>query len=299
MRLLRAASVTDATLVSTDVPETDHPVWSSGATYAADALVIVTTSGVHKKYKSLQAGNLNHPPQTSDTWWVYQGPTNTWALFDGSIGTQTSRAGSFTYTLQLAGIVDTAAFLNADASSISVQVSVPVDGVVFDRTISMIQTSGITDWYAYYFEELVKKKNEIVLNLPSVLNPTITITVNNPTGTASLGVLLLGRQKYIGRTQYGASLGITDFSKKEEDPFGGYTVLERAYRNRGSFNVMIENNTVDSLVNMLAGYRATPILYWGSDEFSTSAIYGFYKDFSIVIQYFNESQCSIELEGLV
>lgn len=39
--------------------------WSSVTTYVADD--IVSSSGIH--YKSLQAGNLNHTPASSPTWW--------------------------------------------------------------------------------------------------------------------------------------------------------------------------------------------------------------------------------------
>lgn len=41
------------------------PAWSSTTTYAASA--VVTYAAV--QYKSLQASNLNHPPDTSPTWW--------------------------------------------------------------------------------------------------------------------------------------------------------------------------------------------------------------------------------------
>ena len=56
---------------------------------------------------------------------------------------------------------------------------------------------------------------------------------------------------------------------------------------------------VDRLQNILAGYRATPILYIGTDEFGSTAILGFYKDFSIAISYFAYSVCTIEIEGLI
>lgn len=44
--------------------------WSSGTTYPSGELVYVTSVANEKRiYKSLQAGNLNHEPTASPTWW--------------------------------------------------------------------------------------------------------------------------------------------------------------------------------------------------------------------------------------
>jgi hypothetical protein len=44
--------------------------WSAAATYPAGELLYRTTVANEKRvYKSLQAGNLNHEPLTSPTWW--------------------------------------------------------------------------------------------------------------------------------------------------------------------------------------------------------------------------------------
>jgi hypothetical protein len=56
---------------------------------------------------------------------------------------------------------------------------------------------------------------------------------------------------------------------------------------------------VDDLQRTLAGYRATPVVWVGTDAgFSSMIIYGFFKNFTISITYPNNSTCSIEVEGL-
>lgn len=298
MRLVRPFTVVDAAYVSSDVLENDAGVYNAGSTYALNQEVILTT-GVHRRYRSLQAGNIGHTPNdpANTAWWLDLGPTNRWALFDGAIGTYTTKATSFTYTIQCTGRIDTLAFLDVQATSIQVQV---YDGVtlVYDQTYNMLSNSGITDWYAYYTEEIVRKSDKTVLDLPAYLNPKIVFTVTNVGATASVGCVIPGRQRYIGRTQYGSSVGINDFSKKEKDQFGVYQVVERPFSKRGSFNIMVDNNFIDELQTLLAGYRATPILYLGTDVYESSSIYGFYKDFTLVIEHFNETQCNLEIEGL-
>jgi hypothetical protein len=55
---------------------------------------------------------------------------------------------------------------------------------------------------------------------------------------------------------------------------------------------------VDSVQNLLAELSGTPTLYVGSDEFTSTAIFGFYKDFDITIAYADTSVCTMQLEGL-
>ena len=55
---------------------------------------------------------------------------------------------------------------------------------------------------------------------------------------------------------------------------------------------------VDEIVNLLAEYRATPIVYIGSDAYASTIVYGFYKDFTVVIAYYLKSICNLEIEGL-
>lgn len=116
--------------------------------------------------------------------------------------------------------------------------------------------------------------------------------------TVSCGAVIVGLSREIGGTAFGASLGITDFSIKQADDFGNLTVVERAYSKTGDFTVFVANTFVDTLQDLLARLRATPALYIGSDSFASSAIYGFFKEFSVAIPYPDFSVCTIQIEGL-
>jgi hypothetical protein len=128
---------------------------------------------------------------------------------------------------------------------------------------------------------------------------SISVTITAISGSAKLGACIIGLTKTLGDTQYGASVGIQDYSVKTRDSWGNYTILERAYNKRANFTVNVDNNGVDRLENILSGYRATPILYIGADDYGSTAVLGFYKDFSIAIGYFSYSVCTIEVEGLI
>jgi len=50
---------------------------------------------------------------------------------------------------------------------------------------------------------------------------------------------------------------------------------------------------------LLDGYRATPIVYLGSEQFGSTIVYGFYNDYAAVIAYPTHSLLNIQLESLV
>lgn len=298
MKLIRPTTITDAMLTSCDVPENDYAVYSAATTYALGDKVIVTT-GDHSIYESLQATNLNHDPATSPDWWLDSGATNRWKMFDAVVGSQTSQAESLSVTLQ-PGIIDSIAFLDIEASTISVTMTDPTEGVVYTETIDLIAKTYINDGWSYFFEPIILDDAVVLMGLPPYSAASIAITISNPSSTAKIGTLIVGAQKSLGGTQYDPAIGITDYSKKEVDTFGNYTILQRAYSKRMSCSMFLDNSAVDELVRTLAAYRATPVCWVGDDEgtFSSMIIYGFYKSFEITIPGPVISTCSLEIEGL-
>ena len=91
MKIIRPVAVTDTVFGSSTVPESE-PVWVVGTTYALDAVVRGNTAETaHKLFLSVQAANVGHPV-TDPLWWVEMGPSNRWAMFDGSNTTSTTSA---------------------------------------------------------------------------------------------------------------------------------------------------------------------------------------------------------------
>ena len=45
-------------------------------------------------------------------------------------------------------------------------------------------------------------------------------------------------------------------------------------------------------------FTATPCVWIGDNNYASTVIYGFYKDFDVVINYHTVSDCNLELEGL-
>lgn len=265
------------------------------ATLGGDA---INTSGSQSGVHSV---NTNYNvPVTNTAYWLDTGATNRWKMFDGSVQSQTTNPTSIYTVITTSSFVDTVAFLNTSASSIRV-VMTTTDGVVYDQTKTLSSNLGITDWYSYFYTTIFRQTDVIFEGLPLYASASIAITITN-SGTAACGACILGKATDISYTkkgvEHGARLGIHDYSIKTRDSFGNYTITERAFNRRADYTVFIEGGQVDGIMNLLSSIRAKPTLYIGSGKYSSTAVYGFYKDFTVEIAYPDKSVCTIQLEGL-
>ena len=300
-RVVTPVAITDAMLISSTIAETDYGAWNSGTTYAAAARVIVTSSGVHKVYESLQAGNLNKDPTSAanSAWWAEVSPTNRWKMFDRASGTVSSDTTSIEVEIQ-PGRVDTLALLDVDAATARVRMSTTADGTFFDQSFTLTGGSDVvTDWYEYFYSEIGTKNALVVPNLPPIGDAKIKVTLTRTGGTVSLGSLVVGSSTTFGVARYGARAGITDYSRKTTDDFGRTTIVERAYAKRMNVSLLVEKARVDAVVKKLSALRATLSLWLaGTDGYEALQVYGWFKDFDVVLDGPYYSSLSLDIEGI-
>lgn len=295
--LIIPKQITDSNFSSSNVPENDYAAWSSSTTYTLGQYVILGAP-YHKVYQSVNGtGNLNKNPATESTYWVEVSPTNRWKMFDQSGGTITTNPDSIVVTFT-ASKLTAIAFL--DVTCASIQVTGSYAGTTFyDVTQYGTDQAIINNWYDYFTAESSRSSVLVFLNVPYVSNATFTVTISNPGTTAACGNMVWGVYQELGKTQYGATVGITDYSKKNVDEFGKVTLVQRAFSQKMDAKLYVENTAVDPLRKTLTGIRATPCLWLGApDNFESTTLYGYYKDFSIDIAYPTYSVCSLSLEGL-
>lgn len=297
MKIIKPSIITPAMITSCNVPEDDYSAWLIGTAYVVGNKVLSN----HKIYECL-VNNTGYLPDDNISGttpkWLFISYDNRWLMFDEVVGSRTEIAKSLTLIIS-PGMTDTITFLDLDATEIIIMETAPVDGLVYSKTINLVSTSGIIDAYTYHFKPIVTTDSISLLDIPPYSNASISITINNPSGIVKVGTIAFGLQTDLGWTQYDPTIGITDFSRKEVDIFGNYSILERAFSKRLSCQVFLDNSAVDSIVRMLAQYRATPVIWVAVDSgFSTMIIYGFYRSFAVTVKYIAHSTCTFELEGL-
>jgi len=311
MKILIPKIINDSLFSSSNVAEADYDEWSVGTAFSADdyCIVIGTTHKIYQALVDVTGGDspeidvLNTVPK-----WLEISSTNRWKMFDSKIESQTENSNSIEVVLT-PGKISSIAFLNVDAEWINITMTDPVDGEVYNETITMGSTylaqweDGVewdvgVLWQGGDYENL-DHRIPIKFDLPPYVNSTLTIIISKSGSTAKCGMVLVGMHKVLGITQYSPNIGITDYSIKSVDTFGNYSVTERSFAKKtdSSFTVSMYYNV--EVLRLLALYRATPLLWVLSETYNSTIIYGFYKDFSMnLLSGINIAQCDISIEGL-
>lgn len=294
MKVIKPVTFAAAThLVSSTAVEA-YATWAAGTTYAKDAFV---DYGTHI-YQSLVNSNTGNQPDTSPAQWVLIGPDNTHAMFDDQTSTATISTSPLTVVMT-PGLINSLALLGLVGTQLVVQVRDGAGGpLVYDRTISLDGTF-VWDWYQYFFEPNVQIGEIVLTDLPPYLGAHLTVTLTG-TGTIQIGTLSFGTQYDLGEAEYGASLGIIDYSRKDTDEFGVTTFVQRDFSKRLTARLMLQNTQINRVQRVLADLRAQPAVWVTSDvdDLRPLTVFGFFRDFNIEVAYPTQSYCSLEIEGL-
>ena len=316
MRVINPVEITDDNFVSSIVEEDDYDEWVIDTTYGVGDKVIVTT-GYHKIYESLRVDNVgNFPPDFLSgevPWWMEVSSTNRWKMFDGLIESQTTE-GSFIEVSLLPGKINSIAFLNIVAMYITVIMTDPVAGEVYNETISFQATEDVLwgdgdlwgdvgnaeerIWQGGNDEELVEKV-ALRTDLPNYPQATLQIIIAGAEGTAACGKVIIGTTIKLGDTKWSPSVGMIDYSTKTQDSFGNYVVQIRSFSKKVGCIFQMETAIHSEILRKLAQYRATPLLWILSETYNVSLIYGFYKDFDMNVTNNFLTDCNINIEGLI
>ena len=299
-KIIKPTTITDVMLSSSTVAENDYPAWVSGGTYSTGDKRIRTTT--HRIYEAL----TNHTgvstlPENDATNWLDIGPTNRWAMFDNVVGTVTSGASPLTVVLR-PGQTSGLAMLELVGRSVQIIMKdAPGGTTVYSKTVDL-DGSIIDSIYDWFFAPYEQRTDFALTDLPDQFaSCELTITVTATSGNASAGVLKVGTVVELGKLQSGPRVGIIDYGKKDTDAFGNTIIVQRSYSKRASFDVVTDARALNRIYRRLAEIRSIPAIYIGteSDGFEPLLIYGFFKDFSIVVAYPSHHICSLEIEGII
>lgn len=309
------------TLSATNAAESTFDAWNVATAYdAGDKVYYNPTSAlVYHEYESLTSHTGVTPAIGGGVNWLDLGPANARAMFDDRTSTQTLVDEEIEVTVIPGGFFDTIALLNISGAS-TAQIVIVYDSVtLYDQTFD---TSGnAEDWDQYFFGE--DEDNLAALSVVPgifgddtpgraalIVNPaifyascTVTVTLTGSPGTdAGLGLLLIGRSRFLGDTLYAPTLGIEDFSTKETDAFGNTYLLERPYADTVTAQMILDSIQVDAVRRELARYRATPVLYNlnnSNTNYESLLVFGFFESFEISLAFDTKSYCDLRVQSLI
>lgn len=299
MRIVPPTEITSSRLTSSNVAITETE-WVAGTyntgvqRYVGTVLYEVVADPSTDDEPT--AGAVKEPPT-----WIRVGAINRYKMFDFIIGARTVQvSGAIDVTVDLpTSLVNAVAFFEVQAASVQVIVTDSTEGEVYNRTISLNDNAGVSNWYAYFFSPIVQATSAVFADLPAYTGASIRTVVDADGETTAVGEMIVGRQKTLGVTLQDFSFGIEDFSRKERDAFGNFTIVERRFARLAEYDVFLNNAEVSPTFKALAAVRAEPTVYIGNAEMPETVVLGFYKDFSVLRTGPGSSEMTLEIEGLV
>ena len=296
MKVIKSIVTTDAILTYSNIAEDEHPAWLSGTSYNANARVIYN----HKIYERVIAGAGTTTPNIDQVNWLYISYTNRYRMFDNILYSTSERVGGIHFKLTPNQSVDSLAVLNVNASSVRVVMTDPALGVIYDNTINLTNVSDVTDYYTYFYSPLVAKSNTAVFtDLPIAPTATIDVYISAGSALVSVGEVVYGIKKVVGRTNYGTSIGIKSYSRKEFDEFGNVTVVKRKNSKYCEYDIDIDNYMLSDVQKFFSDIDSVPCVFIGNEDLEELVVYGFYSDFKATISFPSVSKCTLRVEGLL
>ena len=304
MRVVKPITITNAKFTSSTIPEPDASVgeieWVAG-TYATGVRRINTTT--HRVYEVTAVPDTTDDPEVGvladPPTWVNVAPTNKWALFDAVNSTQSEISTQLIVEVTNGQTVNSVAgFGIEEATAINITVTDPMEGEVYNTDVDMVDNSAVADWYYYYFAPIVQVSEFALLDLPAYPAATVKMTVDG--NDIKFGSFVLGNQLELGVANYGTSVQLLDFSRKEQDDFGNITVTKGRNSKLVDFDVTIPKEKVNYVFSVISSITTIPSVWIGDDGSNDpTLVYGYYRDYQNNISSPTITDATIQVEGLV
>jgi hypothetical protein len=302
MIVIKPVTITDVTLASSSVPEPDIDLgeveWVAGTYLTGDRRV----EG-HRIYQVTATTSTTDQPSVgvnaSPQSWVDVAPTNRFAMFDTINSTTTKEATQLVVEIDHPSTLNSiAGFSIAGATAINISVTDPIEGVVYDTDIDMVDNSEVADWYSYFFSPIVGVSQFALLDLPAYPAATVQMTVD---GTdIAFGSLVVGSLINLGIANHGTSVQLLDFSQKETDTFGNVVVVPGRTSKLVDFDVTIDKARVNYVFGVISSLTTIPSVWIGADGSNDpTLVLGYYRDYQNNISSPTLTDATIQVEGIV
>lgn len=307
VRLMAPITITSAMITANNItPEDPAAAWLVGTTYNIGDRVFLAST--HKVYESLKASNTGKDPSVdanrfdatgTPTWWFEVGPTNAWAMFDGLVSTQSSRAASIAVTIK-PGAFNGFAMFGLDGDHIHVVVKDATGGNVIYDYDRDLESSAPPDYYEHFFDPFRPQTVLIATGLDPYAGSEITFTITKATGNAKIGMFACGDMRPVGAPLRGASVEPVDYSFISTNEFG-ITEVKKRYNATGmAISAKMPIEDVNLVLDTVRNFLGTPCVVLGSEvtHYEGMAVYGLVSGRMGYDEY-GASTLNLTVKGLV
>lgn len=301
MKVIKPLIITPDDIISTTAEQNTEPVWDGDATYEKGTRVVYDGRRGPSVYQSSGDGNKGLHPDINPDDWVRVGPTNKWAIFDGSASTLSNSPGGFECSFVVKEIFNALAFFEVYGASLTITVTLESGQVVFTHEQTLIDNSMIVDGYTYCFSPFDYIRDGFVKSIPPFSNATVTVRIDGR-GSTGVGEILVGTLIELGCTEWDADHGIRDYSFIKDDQRFGHRELEQGnWAKRNNLQVYVDHNRHRYVSQIMTGLRGMPAVFIGSEnpQHEPLVVFGFAKNWHALIKYPTKTLFNMEIEGLI
>ncbi len=259
------------------------------------------------KYAGTDGTNTEESPSVNSLKvspkWVKIAPSNYYAMLDGETNTQTQNADTIEITISDT-FYDTISLLEIEATSVTIDLrDSETDELLYTKDYDLIDTSFITDFVSYCFEESHIKTSIYANDIPIYKNAIMRVLIDATGSIAKCGRLVFGRSFYVGEAGYGANLSIESYSRKTVDEFGNTSLTHRESVNIDSYEVFVPTAKIPILRQKAKEFDAMAVLFVMDEKNETILEnllnFGYWQDFSILIPNAKTSTISLSIKGIL
>lgn len=305
MIVVKPFDIIGGLLTSSSIPEPDasvgEVVWTAGTSTTGTRRIMTST---HYLYECVAVPSTTDAPDVGAAkavpTWVIVSRTNRYRMFDEANSSQSTSASPLVVEITAVKGFDSAAIFNATGvTSVRYQVYSQADVLVYDKTLEAVDNSMRIDWWSWLFAPIVQRFKFFVNDIPRAANQRIVITV---TGAAdvSVGTLVIGKGLNLGVSCYGTSFKYINLSKVAENDFGDLTITPRRKYKLIDYDVRIDKQRIDFVVNTASSFVDIPCVWAGTDDSDDpTVVFGYYINWQQNIDTPSKCTATFQIRELV
>jgi len=233
--------------------------------------------------------------------WVQIAPTNYYAMLDARTDSQTTQANDIVMTFDIQN-QDTFSLLNLKAVSVTLSLyDNSLGAISYTNNVVTQDESSVIDFYSYCFNEFVYTDSVYIDDIPLTQDGVLTVTIDGD--SVGVGRLVIGKSIFIGDTDYGVSLGIESYSRRDIDTFGNVNLKQRGSVNIDTYSIKVPTSKVIELRSTAKKYDAIPLLFIGDESEDTIVEnllnFGYWTSFNMVLPNPVNSTLSLSIKGIL
>lgn len=297
MHILKPITLTPSLFTANNVPVNDFAAWNAATSYTVGTKVIRTTT--NRIYRNGIAGiNATLPEADTSGRWFDEGYVNAYKLIDDQSSTQTSQANSVIFTVDVGQNISSLALINLVGEQVRIQATDAGVTSIYDKTISL-DVSQISSVYDWFYEPFTQKTDHVEIYFPETYgDPVITITLSG--NNAKIGRFVCAKAYEIGTLQYGATIGIRDYSIKTTDANNVVSLTKKDNVKLMSFKLVINHSETNRINTLLRSLLSVPCVFIGHDSttYEYTIAHGFYQNFRVILSLPTVNYCELDIEEL-